>query len=114
MLRGMQRERYHTLTYVCSLAITMAMGPMAPLRDTAVPSTWGIAPLLSFQVYSECCCRLAEVQFHWNSAPTLTCYIASHDAMSTPCPLFRKQCFIVVILMYNHNIWQISTDTTEA
>jgi len=31
MLRDIQHERYHTPTYVCSLAITMAMGPMAPL-----------------------------------------------------------------------------------
>jgi hypothetical protein len=90
VLRGMHHQRYRTPTYVRSLAITMAMGPTAPLWHTAVPSAWGIAPFLSFEVYNVRCCRLAEVQLNWSSAPTQTCYIASYDAMSTPCPLFRK------------------------
>lgn len=90
MLRGVPHERYCIPTYIRSLAITVAMGPMAPLWDTTVPSAWGIALFLTLQVYSICCYRLAELQLHWNSAPTQTCYIASHDAMSTPCPLFRK------------------------
>lgn len=90
VLQGVQNKSPHKLTYISSLAITVAMRPVTPLWDTTVPSTWGIAPFLMLQVHRIFCCSLTEVRLHWHSVSAQTRHISRHDAMPTPCSLFRK------------------------